>query len=77
MIRIGIRSKIIGTTSEISKCSDEILMALVSSSRPAEAIFRHYEEAEDKDVFIAGLIGVLLLKHRQWQAAIKGGQENA
>jgi hypothetical protein len=61
----------IATSKEISICSDKILMALVSSSSPAEAIFRHYEEAKDKGVFVAGLIGVLLLKHRQWQVGQK------
>lgn len=42
-------------------------MCLVSSSSPAEAIFRKYEEAEDKDAFVAALIGNLILRHRQWQ----------
>jgi hypothetical protein len=55
------------TTSKICRSSDKIMMALVSSSRPEAAIFRMYEEAEDKAVFVAGLIGCFILKHRQWQ----------
>ena len=53
--------------SVISKCSDKIFMALVSSTRPESAIFRLYEESEDKDAFVAGLIGNLILRHKQWQ----------
>jgi hypothetical protein len=61
----------IETTSAISNCSDKVLMALISSRKPQEAIFRLYEEAKDKDIFVAGLIGIVLLKHRQWQALQK------
>jgi hypothetical protein len=59
------------TPSEIARTTDKILMCLVSSSRPEEAIYRHYEEAKDKDIFVAGLVGTLLLRHRQWQGLQK------
>jgi hypothetical protein len=59
----------IESASAISQYSDRILMCLVSASHPEQAIFRLYDQAEDKDVFIAGLVGTLLLRHRQWQAA--------
>ena len=57
-------------TSAISKCSDKIFMALVSSTHPESAIFRLYEEAEDKDAFVSGLIGNLILRHKQWQGQL-------
>jgi hypothetical protein len=57
----------INDTSKLSKYTDNIFMALVSSTKPAEAIYRHYDAAEDKEAFIAALIGALLLRHKQWQ----------
>lgn len=62
-------------TSEIAKESDKILMCLASSSDPTQAIFRKYEEAKDKDVFVAALIGDLILRHRQWQGAARAHSE--
>ena len=54
-------------TSLLTKDTDKILMAMVSSSRPEAALFRLYDEASDKDSFITALIGVLILRHKQWQ----------
>jgi len=54
-------------SSEVGKMADKIFMALVSSTRPEAAIFRIYEESENKDAFVAGLIGNLILRHKQWQ----------
>jgi len=53
--------------SAISRCSEKIFVALLSSTRPAQAIARLYGEVEDKDVFVAGLIGNLIMRHLQWQ----------
>jgi len=58
----------INYASVISEHSDKIFMALVSSSRPENAIFNLYEIADNKDAFVAGLIGSLILRHKQWQA---------
>ena len=58
-----------GETSMLTKYTDKILMCLVSSSKPTEAIFREYDEAKDKDSFVAALIGNLILRHKQWQGA--------
>ena len=58
-------------TSEIAKEADRILLCLVSSSRPAEALFKRYEGTQDKDIFVSALIGNLILRHKQWQ----GGQK--
>ena len=57
----------INNTSKLADNTNTIFMALVSSTRPEEAIFRHYDAAEDKDAFVAALIGALLLRHKQWQ----------
>jgi hypothetical protein len=46
-----------------------IIMCLISNDPPNEAIFRQYEDAEDKDAFVSGLISTLCLRHRQWLAA--------
>jgi hypothetical protein len=46
-----------------------IIVCLISNPLPNEAIFRHYEEAADKDAFVGGLIATLCLRHRQWLAA--------
>jgi hypothetical protein len=60
----------ISASQKITFHSDQIMQRLVSSSQPADAIFQLYDKAEDKDAFVAGLIGNLILRHKQWQ----GGQ---
>ncbi|MCR5812866.1 MAG: hypothetical protein K6G15_00030 [Desulfovibrio sp.] len=40
-----------------------------NSSDPTRAILDRYDIAKDKHVFVAWLVGTLLLRHRQWQAA--------
>ncbi|MCH5277738.1 MAG: hypothetical protein J1E80_07895 [Desulfovibrionaceae bacterium] len=56
------------TRCKVSELSDAILMCLVSASDPLKAIVRHYDEAEDKELFVHALAGTLILRHRQWQA---------
>jgi len=51
----------------IVKHSGKILMTLISHKHPESEIFSLYEEAEDKDAFVAGLIGNLILRHKQWK----------
>ncbi len=43
-------------------------MALLSQD-PISRILELYDQAKDKDVFVAAMAGTLLLRHRQWQAA--------
>lgn len=62
--------ELMNLTSEIARESDRILMCLVSSNCPAQAIQHRYESAHDKDVFVAALTGNLILRHKQWQAAL-------
>lgn len=61
----------ITVSSEIAKEADKILLRLVSSHNPAEALFKCYEEAQDKDVFVSALIGNFILRHKQWQGRQK------
>ena len=35
---------------------------------PAQELFEAYIQAQDKEAFAAGLIGNLILRHKQWQA---------
>lgn len=56
----------------MTSASDQILMCLASSSKPIEAILRKFDDAPDKDVFVAALAWTLLLRHRQWQANANG-----
>ena len=49
-------------------------MCLVNSSNPTQAILDCYDKAEDKHVFVAGLVGTLLLRHRQWQAVTEASR---
>lgn len=55
-------------TSQIARCSDEIIMCLASYQDPVEGILRKYDRAADKDIFVAALAASLLLRHKQWQA---------
>ncbi len=57
------------TSSQIARCTDEILLCLVSCADPIGGIVRQYDKAKDKDVFVTALAASLLLRHRQWQAS--------
>ena len=65
-----LEEKSMNIASQLASVSNEITMCLVNSSDPTRAILDRYDNAEDKHVFVAGLIGTLLLRHRQWQAAV-------
>ena len=53
---------------QLTHDSDMIIMALLSQD-PISRILELYDQAKDKDVFVAAMAGTLLLRHRQWQAA--------
>ena len=48
--------------------TDQALSCLILYQDPVAAIIRQYNEAHDKDAFVAGLAGALLMRHKQWQS---------
>ena len=59
-------------SSQITDCTDRILFCLIASHDPSMEVMKLYDKANDKDVFVAALVGTLLLRHRQWQAMSMG-----
>ena len=65
------KSDPISTSEKVTDMTNRIFMILNSSSKPEEALFKLYDRdtGEDKDVFVMALVGALLLRQRQWEAA--------
>ena len=59
----------------IEREAERQIQILISDKQPAQELFEAYIQAQDKEAFAAGLIGNLILRHKQWQAERRRGAQ--